>query len=670
MKVATFCALGALLALGCGRTYPLSTPVGDASSSAGGRAGGGGGGAGGATVIANGGAPPQTISADLRLDHFGYRPDESKIAVVLGASQVDAELRLAQGDGIVARFTSGASATDEDSGDQYSVIDFSSFKTAGKFYIDVPSKNYRSYEFEIRDDVDDIVGIAAVRSYYFQRCNHDKALPYAGDAVGAYTGLGGKWVDAECHTQDRSLGAGPGSANAGTLDLQGGWHDAGDYQKTLWDRGVEHLLFAYELNPGVWKDGQLNLPESGNGVPDLLDEIRWELDFYVRMLRTDGHFLSSVKGNNATVVSPPSASDEQRVYFDGTSPSGNGWSGGGVTTFEATANGTRALAHAAVVFGAAGQSSVASGYRAAALRGWAWLSGKTPGNAAERRLELAAAAAVWRLDSTQTSAATFVKSFAWSTWDGLLPYSVTPAESVITVAAWNTLLNSAADSTLLATIRAAAGRVVISRDWEQRGVYGGMFGSASGGWDFSWGSNRNASMYGANLLAAVHFGILAGHTEAEVRTQGLAYLHYMLGLNPKAMVYLTNMAAYGGEHSSFQLYHGWFSYTGGDGDHGSATYNGKPKSVVEPLYPYYVDDSQTSTYGPAPGLVPGGPNFGYSGTYVIPDRAYPAYAYRDWSVGCGWDGSKCASASWEITEPDVGYQGAFVFLVSFAMSAK
>jgi hypothetical protein len=142
----------------------------------------------------------------------------------------------------------------------------------------------------------------------------------------------------------------------------------------------------------------------------------------------------------------------------------------------------------------------------------------------------------------------------------------------------------------------------------------------------------------------------------------------MLGLNPLNMVYLTSMAAYGGEHSSFQIYHGWFSHTGGDGDHGNLDYNGLPEGVDEPLYPYHPDDGQTSTFGPAPGLVPGGPNFYYGGLYDIPNRESPAYAYRDWSVGCDWNGSACASASWEITEPMCAYQGPFVLLVSFMMS--
>ena len=71
--------------------------------------------------------------------------------------------------------------------------------------------------------------------------------------------------------------------------------------------------------------------------------------------------------------------------------------------------------------------------------------------------------------------------------------------------------------------------------------------------------------------------------------------------------------------------------------------------------------------GPAPGLVPGGPNWYYSGSYTIPNRSFPDYAYRDWSVACDWNGSSCTSSSWEITEPMCAYQGPAVLLLSLVM---
>lgn len=285
--------------------------------------GDGGAGVDGGTVASSKG----TVTGALRTDNFGWRPADTKIAVLLGQAGAAVQLIDASTGAVAGSFTStGALQTDPYSGDSYSTVDFSSFSTAGDYYLYVPALSVRSYGFRISPDIYDVVGAASVKAYYFQRCNHDKALPFATDALLGYS-AGGQWVDGACHATDANAPAGPGSADNGPLDVHGGWHDAGDYQKTLWGRGVPQMLFAYEVNPGAWTDGQLHIPESGNGIPDLLDEVRWELDFYVRMQRPDGHFMTSTKGNNPTVTSPPSASNEGRVYFDCTSPSGNGWSG-------------------------------------------------------------------------------------------------------------------------------------------------------------------------------------------------------------------------------------------------------------------------------------------------------------------------------------------------------
>jgi hypothetical protein len=586
------------------------------------------------------------------------------VAVLLGHAGESVELRRVNDNSIAESLTTSAAQTDEDSGDSYSTVDFSAVTETGEFYLFLPGADLRSYNFEISDDVYDIVGLVATKSFYYQRCNHDRVLPYASG------GMGGEWVDGVCHTGDYAAPAGPGSVDHGALDLRGGWHDAGDYQKTLWGRGIPEMLFAYEVNPSAWADGRLRLavPESGNGVPDLLDELRWELDFYVRMQRPDGHFMTSVKGNGGTVNSPPSASDEGRVYFDCTSPSGDGWSGGGVTIGEATGNAVLSLAHAAVVFRSAGQTTLADGYQAAAAAGWAWLNAFSPQNDKERRLRAAAAAAVYRMDSTQTSARDHAQAFDFSTWDGLLPWSVTPSENVIAAGAWHMLSNPAVGAAKKTEVEVAVGQAIVERAFQEEGVYGGMFGDSDDGWNWGWGSNRAQAFYGANLLMAVRFGILGGRSEDEVRFRAYKHFHYMLGLNPLNMVYLSNMAAYGGEHSSFQIYHAWFSYTGGDGDNGNAQYNGKPDPVVEPLYPYHPDDTQTSVFGPAPGLVPGGPNWYYSCSYQIPNRTFPAYAYRDFSVSCDWDGAQCRACSWEITEPMAAYQGPFILLAAFMMS--
>ncbi len=153
---------------------------------------------------------------------------------------------------------------------------------------------------------------------------------------------------------------------------------------------------------------------------------------------------------------------------------------------------------------------------------------------------------------------------------------------MIAAGAWHVLANPNATAQEKADVADAVADVIVAGAFSQTGAYGGMFGGPGNGWDWSWGSNRNMSEYGANLMMAAHFGILGGHSQDEVVARAEQHLHHMLGLNPLDMVFLTNMAAYGAEHSSFHIYHGWFSYTGGDGDHGNATYTGKPASVTEP----------------------------------------------------------------------------------------
>jgi len=618
------------------------------------------------------------VTGVIRVNHFGWRPGDRKVAVLLGHGGETVELRRAGDNTMVTSYTASATTRDEDSSDIYATVDFTALQTPGNYYLYLPSIGLRSYEFTIGDTVYDIVGAAAMKSFYFQRCNHDKVTPYASDKLLGFTGAGSRWVDAACHLDDHALPPGPGSANHGSLDLHGGWHDAGDYQKTLWVRGMPEMLFAYEINPSVWYDKQLNIPESGNGLPDILDELAWELDFYVRMQKTDpanatnptgdGHFMTSAKGHLATTKSPPSASDEKRVYFDNTSPANSEWSGGGVTIATATGNGVLSLAHAAMVFRAAGATAKADEYTAAASKGWSWLSTQTL-SGDELRLRAAAAAAVYRMDPSIASAKTVVENFPWNTWDGTAGTSKTPGENIMSIGAWHILANPNASTTLKDAVRTGVVAALVEPAFRQTGAYGGMFGGPGNGWDWHWGSNRNQSMYGANLLLAAHFGVVGSRSVEEVVYRAQQHFHFMTGLNPLNMVYLSNMATYGGEHSSFQVYHSWFSYTGNDGENGNVDYNGKPTWVNEPLYPYYKSDKQTSKYGPAPGLVPGGPNFYYSCSYDIPYRNSPTYAYRDFSTACGWNGSKCTTCAWEINEPMAAYQGPFILLASFMMKA-
>jgi hypothetical protein len=194
---------------------------------------------------------------------------------------------------------------------------------------------------------------------------------------------------------------------------------------------------------------------------------------------------------------------------------------------------------------------------------------------------------------------------------------------------------------------------------------GGSYGNGMPERSYHWGSNSARAAYGVFLLDAARLRATGARSPDECRARALGLLHHFHGLNPLGMVYLTNMAAFGGEHSSFQIFHHWF------GQSGSAfsreRYVGKPASLAEPHYPYFagtdnhgIRDGKTSRFGPAPGFVPGGPNRDYGGDATPPAGArHGELFYRDWNDQAVW-----TARSWEITESSIGYQGPYVALVA------
>src|SRR5690606_37546957 len=117
-------------------------------------------------------------------------------------------------------------------------------------------------------------------------------MPYAGDpALARPAG----------HESDKSVPCQPGSGCSYSLDVSGGWYDAGDHGKYVVNGGISvwTLLNLYERtrafgSPAVFADGTMNIPENANRVPDLLDEARWEMEFLLRMQVPEGQPLAGL----------------------------------------------------------------------------------------------------------------------------------------------------------------------------------------------------------------------------------------------------------------------------------------------------------------------------------------------------------------------------------------
>ncbi|MBS2211224.1 glycoside hydrolase family 9 protein [Carboxylicivirga mesophila] len=158
--------------------------------------------------------------------------------------------------------------------------DFSAVVSAGNYLIRVHSplnSGITSYTFSIADDVYTDVLEKANKALFLQRCGMEIEPKY-----------GGQYARKTCHTDNCFYH--PDCEQEGVKNMTGGWHDAGDYGKYVAPGSVTiGILYAsYEINQGKWQSDSWNIPESGNGVPDMLDEIRYELDWLFKMQRTDG----------------------------------------------------------------------------------------------------------------------------------------------------------------------------------------------------------------------------------------------------------------------------------------------------------------------------------------------------------------------------------------------
>ena len=217
----------------------------------------------------------------IRLNQIGFYPGGPKTAIVLTDKQTNFYLQTADKQTV---FTGKLKkSTDPDFAGKHTYIaDFSAYHQPGKYIVMVPGIG-SSYPFEIKIDVYRNVADASIKAYYFMRASTPLLEKYAG-----------KWHRAEGHPDTAVLvhsSAATASRPAGTvISAPGGWYDAGDYNKYIVNSGISTstLLSLYEDFPAYMKTVKLNIPESGNGIPDILNEALWNLRWMMKMQDIDG----------------------------------------------------------------------------------------------------------------------------------------------------------------------------------------------------------------------------------------------------------------------------------------------------------------------------------------------------------------------------------------------
>jgi endoglucanase len=468
---------------------------------------------------------------EIKIDQVGYSPDAPKLALVVHEErpgQVPVQtfmVRRAKDSSVAFQGDLQAPAFDPDSADDVQAADFTGLSESGEFYLEIPGVG-KSWNFSIHHDLFTRVYYLAMRSYYGQRCGTAVDL---GPEFPAYK-------HAACHSQGAFH---PSSGKDGSRASSHGWHDAGDYGRYVVNSGISTgtLLWTWELYGDRLKNISLNLPESGNGTPDILNEIRWNLDWMLSMQDSDGgvwqkqtstHFCAFIMPEKDTLVS----------YVIGT----------GQTPFKsscATGDFAGVMAIAARAYRPI-DSRFAQRCLHAAEDAWIWLdqypdvlfrnpSGITTGDYGDsdcRDERFWAAAELFRTTGSDVYSRYFLEHYR-EFLDTIRPAGPQSWAMLAPLALWTYVLGNGKDAEAANAIRErslnAADQIA-----ERAGHHAYRITLTPR--DYIWGSNSVVANYSMQLLIADRFRPNRRYVET-----ALDNLHYLLGRNTFSLSWVTQV---------------------------------------------------------------------------------------------------------------------------------
>ncbi len=241
---------------------------------------------------------------NIKVNQLGYLPKDKKIFVLTDNEEnlSSKDFTVMTTDGKVAfKGTLTDPSIDFSTSDTNYYGDFTALTNTGKYIIKIADFE-DSYPFEINDDILKRLFYTTTRSYYLQRCGID-----INDTIS-------KIVHPACHLKDGYLHENPDQY----VNTTGGWHDAGDYGKYMATAGVTtaELLMLYEISPDTFKNFSLDIPESGNGIPDLINEVKYELDWMLKMQDKDGGVYHKVNTKDFPGNIPPQNDNGLRLIYE------------------------------------------------------------------------------------------------------------------------------------------------------------------------------------------------------------------------------------------------------------------------------------------------------------------------------------------------------------------
>ena len=531
-------------------------------------------------------------AGDIRLNQKGFYPEGPKYAIALAVG--DDTFYITSPD-LADTLYSGALAaakTWTHSGEEVRLIDFTDFTTPSEYTIVVPDLG-QSHRFRIADYVQQDLTIGALRGFYYQRASMELLPEFAGI-----------WCRPAGHSDTLvyvHVSAASAARPANTIiSAPKGWYDAGDYGKYIVNSGISTytVLALYEHFPEYYRNFGTGIPESGNGVPDVLDEALWNLRWMLAMQDPNdgGVYHKLTTANFAAMVMPHKAGGKRYVVMKSTA---------------ATLDFAAVMAQASRIFSDFGDElpGLADSCLTASLDAWRWArenpnvyysqpSGIQTGAYGDGYVgdEFKWAAAELFIttgaDSFYTAVDFLSGNFDVPSWPNVATLGL------LSLAARIDSLSIGMANLVENVLLSLADPLITSLD---NSAYHVVMGKSSS--DFTWGSNGVATNQGMILIHAYLLTLDESYLEAALQN-----LDYLLGRNATGYCFVTGFGS------------------------------------VSPMKIHHRPSAGDGIRKPVPGLLAGGPNpgrqdgcSGYIGTEAARSYSDTECSYASNEIAINWN---------------------------------
>lgn len=527
---------------------------------------------------------PAASAATAYINQVGYRVgDVKEFTLFEGSGNV--EIVDASGRTVLSVTPSEASSWSP-SGQNVARVNFTDLNTPGTYSIKVGGQVVRS-DLKVTDKPFEDVAKASLKWYYYQRASMALEETYAG-----------QWKRAAGHTNPSAMLHNSTGASD-SINSSKGWYDAGDYGRYIVNSGISTytLLSLYEHFPDYFKTLKWNIPADGS-LPDLLAEIKWNLDWMLTMQASDGgvyHKLTTLQFPGDVMPNK----DTEQLYVIGK---------GTAATFDFAA----VMAVAARVYRPF-DASYADKCLEAAKKAYAW-GAQNPnvqftnpsdvgtgdyadGSLGDEKQFAGTELFITTGEASYKTSGASVNVPGWADVSGLATYGMATHATEFGGSA-----QSAKDS-LLKT----------ANNFVTRTASG--FGVVMASNDFVWGSNAVAANQGVWLLHAYYLTGDKKYYEAAVKV-----LDYLLGKNPLDMSFVTGYGA------------------------------------KSPKMPHHRPSTADGVTDPVPGMIVGGPQ---PGGQDITSDSWGCSNYKTGKPATTYTDNRCSYATNEVA---INWNAPFAYL--------